>query len=145
VLIATVAGVGRTPVAPGTAASALTALLLWIAPVQRAWLAVFLVLVIVAGTWAAHVAERALGVKDPGAIVVDEVAGMALSVAVLPLTASVLAVAFVFFRIFDVLKPFPADVAQRLPGGLGIMVDDLVAGVYALAVVAVLRAGLGWP
>jgi len=104
---------------------------------------VFLVAVTLTGTWAAHRAERAIGAKDPGVIVIDEVAGMTLSVLLLPLTVPVLAVAFVLFRVFDVLKPSPARQAQALPGGLGVMVDDLIAGLYALAIVAALRA-LAW-
>ncbi len=99
----------------------------------------------VVGTWAAHEAERVLGTKDPGAIVIDEVAGMALSVLLVPPTIATLAVAFLAFRVFDIVKPFPANVAQRLPGGVGVMVDDLIAGIYALLVVLGLRAWLGWP
>jgi phosphatidylglycerophosphatase A len=98
-----------------------------------------LAVVTVLGTWAAGEAERALGGKDPGAIVVDEVAGMTLSVLTVPLTPAVLLVGFLLFRVFDILKPFPARDAQRLPGGLGVMVDDLLAGLYALVVVLLLR------
>jgi phosphatidylglycerophosphatase A len=75
--------------------------------------------------------------------VIDEVAGMMLAVLVVPPTPSTLLVAFALFRVFDVLKPFPANVSQRLRGGLGVMVDDLVAGLYALALV-VLARHLGW-
>ena len=145
VLVATAGGAGWVPIAPGTFASALTAVLLWIVPFSRSGLLIFLVVVTIAGTWAAHEAERAIGTKDPGAIVIDEVAGMTLSVLVLPLTASVIVIAFLFFRLFDVVKPFPANVAQRLPGGLGVMVDDLIAGVYAWAATSVLSAVLRWP
>ncbi|PYM85926.1 MAG: phosphatidylglycerophosphatase A, partial [Candidatus Rokuibacteriota bacterium] len=99
-VIATVGGAGFAPVAPGTVASALTVLLLWVVPFSRAGLVLFFVLVAAIGTWAAGHAERALGSKDPGAIVIDEVAGMTLSVLVLPLTIPVLAVAFVLFRVF---------------------------------------------
>jgi phosphatidylglycerophosphatase A len=99
--------------------------------------------VTVLGIWAADEAERALGAKDPGAIVVDEVAGMALSVLTLPPTPLALVAGFVLFRAFDVLKPFPANVAQRLPGGLGVVVDDLVAGLYALALLLLARR-IGW-
>jgi phosphatidylglycerophosphatase A len=60
-----------------------------------------------------------------------------------PLTPAVLLAGFLLFRVFDVVKPFPANVAQGLPGGLGVMVDDVVAGLYALALVALARA-LGW-
>ena len=134
---------GRAPVAPGTVASALTAAVLWLlqlSPLALAGLALF---VTVVGTWAADEAERALGRKDPGAIVVDEVAGMIVSVLGVPLTLPVLATGFLLFRVFDVVKPFPANVSQRLGGGVGVMIDDLIAGVYALALVLGARS-LGW-
>jgi len=143
--VATVAGVGRAPLAPGTVASALTATLLWLVPFSPAGLLVLLLVVVAAGTWAAHRAERLLGAKDPGAIVVDEVAGMMLAVVVLPLTPAVLIAGFVLFRVFDVLKPPPAHAGQRLAGGVGVMVDDLVAGLYALAALVALRVVAGWP
>ena len=134
---------GRAPLAPGTVASALTAAVLWLlqlSPLALAGLALF---VTVIGTWAADEAERALGRKDPGAIVVDEVAGMIVSVLGVPLTLPVLATGFLLFRVFDVVKPFPANVSQRLGGGVGVMIDDLIAGVYALALVLGARS-LGW-
>jgi len=124
-------------------ASAATAVLLWLVALSWPWLTVALLAVILVGTWAADVAERALEVKDPGAIVVDEVAGMTLSVLLVPLTPTTLVAGFVLFRIFDVAKPFPANVAQRLPGGLGVMLDDLVAGLYALLLLLLARR-IGW-
>lgn len=114
-------------------------------PFSRTGLIVFLVAATLAGTWAAHRAERAIGAKDPGAIVIDEVAGMTLTVAPFALTPAVLAVGFVLFRLFDVTKPFPARVSQRMTGGLGVMVDDLIAGLYALLVIAISRVVFGWP
>jgi len=144
-VLATVFGAGYAPVAPGTVASALTVLVLWIVPFSHPWLVVFLVAVTVAGTWAAHRAERAIGTKDPGAIVIDEVAGMTLSVAPFVLTPAVLAVGFVLFRVFDVTKPFPARASQRIIGGIGVMVDDLIAGLYALLVIVIGRAVFAWP
>lgn len=144
-IIATVGGVGYAPAAPGTAASALTALVLWLIPFSRAGLIVSLVIVTLVGTWAAHHAEPLFGVKDPGAIVIDEVAGMTLSVLVFPLNAAVLVAGFVFFRVFDIVKPFPIRTSQRLTGGVGVMIDDVIAGLYALALLALLRAGLRWP
>ena len=144
-MIATVFGAGYSPVAPGTVASALTVALLWLIPFSRGGLVVFLVAVVAIGTWAAHVAERQLGGKDPGAIVIDEVAGMTLSVVALPLTPAVLLGGFVLFRLFDVVKPPPADASQRLPGGIGVMLDDVIAGVYALVILAASRAVLRWP
>jgi len=136
--------VGRAPLAPGTVASAVTVTALWLLNLSPIALTAVLIVVTVLGTWASDEAERALGGgKDPGAIVVDEVAGMTLSVLVLPQTAAVLAVAFLLFRVFDVTKPFPANVAQRLRGGLGVMVDDLIAGLYALLLVIAIR-WTGW-
>jgi phosphatidylglycerophosphatase A len=108
-------------------------------------LLVFFVAVTLAGTWAAHRAERQLGVKDPGVIVIDEVAGMTLSVLPFPPTLPVLIAGFVLFRLFDIVKPFPAGASQRVTGGIGVMVDDLIAGLYALVVIAIGRALLGWP
>ena len=134
---------GRAPLAPDSVASAATAVLLWLVALSWPWLTVALLAVILLGTWAADVAERALEVKDPGAIVVDEVAGMTLSVLLVPLTPTTLVAGFVLFRIFDVAKPFPANVVQRLPGGLGVMLDDLVAGLYALLLLLLARR-IGW-
>ena len=97
------------------------------------------------GIWAGERVERALGVKDPGVIVIDEVAGMMLSVLTLPRTIPVLLVAFVLFRILDTWKPFPAHRSQALAGGFGVMVDDLIAGLYTLVALAAARAVLGFP
>lgn len=143
--LATVGGAGYSPVAPGTAGSLVAVLILWLAPLSRAGLVVFFLTVTVAGLWAAHRAERLLGAKDPGVIVIDEVAGMTLSVLALPLTPAVLATGFVLFRFFDIVKPPPAGWSQRLAGGLGVMVDDLIAGFYVLVVLALLRRWVGWP
>jgi phosphatidylglycerophosphatase A len=132
-------------VAPGTVASGLTALGIWLVAPSLPALGLFVIGMAVAGTWAAHVAERALGAKDPGAIVVDEVAGMALSVLACPPTPGPLVVGFFLFRLFDIVKPYPANALQRLSGGAGVMIDDLVAGLYALLVLAAARATVGWP
>ena len=144
-LIATAFGAGYSPVAPGTAGSAVALLILWLVPFSQLSLVVFFLVVTFVGTWAAHVVEAASGEKDPGVIVIDEVAGMTLSVLVLPLTARVLLAGFVHFRIFDVVKPFPANRLQALPGGVGVMIDDLIAGLYALLVLIIARALTGWP
>jgi phosphatidylglycerophosphatase A len=143
--VATAGGAGYAPIAPGTVGSALAALLLWLIPFSREGLVLFLLAVTVAGTWAAHRAEQLLGARDPGAIVIDEVAGMTLSVLAFPLTPAVLAVGFLLFRLFDILKPFPARVSQKLHGGAGVMVDDLIAGLYALGALSLLRAVARWP
>jgi phosphatidylglycerophosphatase A len=124
-------------------ASAATALALWLVALSPLPLLGFLVVVTLVGTWAAGEAERALGSKDPGAIVVDEVAGMTLSIAAVAPTPAAIVAGFVLFRAFDIVKPFPANAAQRLPGGLGIMLDDLIAGLYAL-VLLILAGRAGW-
>ena len=144
-VIATACGAGYSPIAPGTAGSALAVLVLWFAQLSPLGTLIFLIVVTVAGTWAADRAERVLGGKDPGAIVIDEVAGMALSVLAFRPTLGVLLTGFVLFRVFDVVKPFPANVSQRLGGGVGVMIDDLIAGAYALGCVAASRAVIGWP
>jgi len=114
-------------------------------PVSRAGLIVSVAVVSVVGVWAAHQAERVLGQKDPAAIVIDEVAGMALAVLAFPLTLPTLAVGFLLFRLFDITKPFPARASQRAPGGLGVMADDLIAGLYAAIVLGLLRTMIHWP
>ena len=132
--------------APGTAGSAVAVLILWLVPFSRTGVFLFFVAVTLVGTWAAHRAERLLGgAKDPGAIVIDEVAGMTLTVAPFALTAAVLVVGFILFRIFDVTKPFPARASQNVAGGIGVMVDDLIAGLYALVVIVIGRAIFAWP
>ncbi|MBI2492143.1 MAG: phosphatidylglycerophosphatase A [Candidatus Rokubacteria bacterium] len=131
--------------APGTAGSAVTVLALWLVPFSRPGLVAFLAAVTVAGLWAAHRAERVLGGKDPGAIVIDEVAGMTVAMLWAPFSLPALLAGFVLFRVFDIVKPWPARAAQRLHGGLGVMVDDLIAGLYAAAVLAVARRLVGWP
>src|SRR5262249_41593984 len=131
--VASLAGAGYSPVAPGTVGSFATLLALWFIPFTPMALFGTLVVVTVLGIWAGSRVERLLGAKDPGVIVIDEVAGMLLSVFLLPRTLPVLLTAFVLFRVLDVWKPFPAHQSQALPGGFGVMVDDLVAGGYALS------------
>jgi phosphatidylglycerophosphatase A len=142
--LATGAGSGYSPVAPGTAGSALGLALFWplswlSGPIQVA----LTVLLFVVGTLAAtHVAAR-VGRKDPGIVVVDEVVGQWISLLFLPLTPATAVVGFLLFRLMDVWKPWPARDFERLPGGLGIMTDDVMAGIYANLV---LRVGLlVWP
>ena len=144
-MIASVGGAGYAPVASGTVGSAVTLVALWLIPFSPAGLLVTLVVVTAVGIWAGGRVERVLGRKDPGVIVIDEVAGMMLSVLFLPRTLPVLITAFLLFRLFDIWKPFPARESQALRGGLGVMVDDLIAGVYALIFVMGARALFGMP
>jgi len=93
--------------------------------------AFMLLVVTLVGIWAADRAQAIFRRHDDGRITIDEVAGMLLSLAWLPARPEVIVVAFLLFRLFDIWKPAPARAAERLPGGLGVMADDLVAGIYA--------------
>lgn len=133
-LIATCFGAGLMPVAPGTWGSLAALPVAWL--VERAagriGLAAALCLVIAAGIWASETIVRRGTARDPGLIVIDEVAGMFLTLLFIPLTWLGVAVAFVLFRAADVVKPFPANWCDaHVHGGLGVMLDDLVAGLYA--------------
>jgi phosphatidylglycerophosphatase A len=131
--LATFGYVGYFPIAPGTAGS-LAALALF-AVVRWVGVPVFelgtIVVVFVGGIWAANATEHVLGQKDPGAIVIDEVLGMLMTLALLPVSTFGIFAGFLLFRIFDVVKPFPAGRLEHLKGGPGVMLDDAVAGIYA--------------
>jgi phosphatidylglycerophosphatase A len=118
---------------------------LWLIPFSRIGLWATLVVVVLVGIWASHRVEAVLERKDPGVIVIDEVAGMMVAVLLLPRTLGVLLCAFLLFRLFDIWKPFPAGEAQALRGGFGVMVDDLIAGVYALVLLMGTRMLFGVP
>ena len=141
VWIATCLGVGYCPVAPGTAGSAVAVVLmaaLGLLPLSRTWywglLAGALLSILVVGVWAATEAERFFGRTDPGHVVIDEVAGQMLTLLARPAANwKWLLAGFLLFRFFDIVKPFPARRAERLPGGWGIMTDDVIAGLYGLA------------
>ncbi len=147
--IVTLFGIGRARTAPGTLAS--------LAALPPAWLIAwggggwngrgFLLLAGLAafaiGTWASDVYAREKGRKDPSECVIDELAGQWIACAFAPLNIWAYLLAFILFRAFDIAKPWPISRAERLPGGLGIMADDVVAGLAAAAVIAVLaHAGI---
>lgn len=142
--VASGAGSGYIPVVPGTWGALLgVAIHLVLAPLHRPALHGALVLFVCAiGIWAAGVAERSLEVKDPSVVVIDEVAGMLLSLYLVPLSWLGLGVGFVLFRVLDVVKPFPCRRAERLPSGWGIMTDDFLAGLYTNLLLRL--AVLGW-
>ena len=121
------------PVAPGTAGSAAGLALFWvIRSTGSLWLEVVVLLVVtMAGVVAAAAAESTYRRRDPGLIVIDEVAGMLVTLLAVPVGIVGAVAGFFLFRLFDIVKPFPARQAERLPGGWGVMADDLVAGLYA--------------
>jgi phosphatidylglycerophosphatase A len=134
-------GLGLFPVAPATAASLAALVVYWLSPLPGDSAAFYLLvgLSIPVGVWATGSLVREDD-PDPHKAVWDEVAGMWLTCILLPKTLPWLAAAFVCFRVLDVLKPWPIRRFERLPGGLGIMADDLAAGVLgALLLNAVYR------
>jgi phosphatidylglycerophosphatase A len=141
--IATVFGIGRFPFAPGTAASIVALPFAWVIATAggswgRFWLLMAAIFVNALGCWACELYAHDVQKKDPSECVIDEVAGQWLACAFAPTSLYAYAVAFLLFRVFDILKPWPASAAERLPGGIGIMADDVVAGLMAGAVIAVL-------
>ena len=136
---ATVFGVGRSPWAPGTVASAVSLPFAWVVLKYLGPVALFSLSFAVAaiGTWACEVYIRATNETDPSECVIDEVAGQFLACALAPLSLYGFILAFALFRLFDISKLWPISAAERLRGGLGIMTDDLVAGLIAGGIVAV--------
>jgi phosphatidylglycerophosphatase A len=130
--VATGAGSGYAPIASGTVGSGVGLLLY--ALLARLPITGYVAAVVVTtavGTWAADRAERIFGRKDDGRITIDEIAGMLLSLVALPVRVDVAVVGFFLFRLFDIVKPPPCRACERMGGGLGVMADDLVAGLYA--------------
>lgn len=135
-------GCGYVPYAPGTAGTlgAIPLYLLLRPHGIYAVLGAALVLTVV-GIWAADIVAKDSGLKDPQLVVIDEVAGVLCTLAVAPPTWAGLIVGVVLFRVFDQWKPWPARAAERkLPGGYGIVLDDIAAGAWGAAVMEGLRA-----
>jgi phosphatidylglycerophosphatase A len=131
--VATFGYIGYVPVAPGTAGSfGGLAVYGLVRLIDNDYLEVsLLMMVVVVGIWASSVTERRFNRTDPGLIVIDEVAGMLMTLLWIQVTWVGALVAFLAFRVFDIFKPFPARWAERLPEGWGVMTDDLVAAGYA--------------
>jgi len=139
VVLATVGGAGYFPIAPGTVGSAVGVLIYWFTRQWPfSWQLGLVAAVTVAGTWAAGVAATHFGREDPGHVVVDEVAGQLVTFLLTGAGLSGAVIGFFAFRLFDIIKPWPANRFERLPGGVGIMADDLMAGVYANIVLQVI-------
>jgi phosphatidylglycerophosphatase A len=145
--LATGGYVGYVPIAPGTFGSALGLGLLWglrtVGDVRLEGLVLGLVLVL--GAWSGSIAERYAGRADPGIVVIDEVAGMLITMLFIPMTGISVLTGFLVFRALDIVKPWPARRLEGLAGGFGIMADDVMAAVYGNLVMHGLRAGAaGW-
>ncbi len=124
--------VGNVPLAPGTLGSLIgLALCFLLAGIQLPQAIIFAVLFIGFAVWIAHAAEKILKEKDPGCIVIDEVSGMMIALIGLPFNLVTAVIGFIIFRILDILKPFPIrTLDKRLAGGIGIVADDVAAGIF---------------
>ena len=143
-LIATVGGVGLIPVAPGTAGSIVGALVwcvmvLLLSPeIAICTQLVLLLIILPVGTWASAKVEKTTGKIDSSEIVIDETAGMLITLFALPFSWFNLLVGFALFRLLDIIKPFPIGRLQKLKGGLGVMADDIAAGLASAVIVRLL-------
>lgn len=147
VLISTVGYIGYFPVAPGTVGSvAGLGVYALVVASGTAWLQVAVIVVVFAvGAWSATIAERYFGGIDPGPVVVDEVLGMLVTLAFVPVGVKGAIIGFLVFRVLDMVKPFPAGRLERLHGGIGVMADDAAAAVYGNLVMHLLSAYVpGW-
>lgn len=147
---ATFFGLGLLRPAPGTWGSAATVLIWWllsrwILPAHQLETAILLATLVVAvGIPAATQMARAAGLKDPQFVVIDEVAGQLIALIAVPVSWKSLLVGFILFRGFDIVKPPPVRQLEQLPEGVGIVIDDVAAGLYALAAMHLLLHFSPW-
>jgi phosphatidylglycerophosphatase A len=140
IIVGTVFGLGYAPVAPGTVASVATALVFWAFGGWGALASIVLVLgLTVLGLAAAPTMERRFG-SDPSEFVLDEVVGTLVALSIAPASWMWCLAGLVLFRIFDIAKPWPVSALDRIPGGFGIMFDDIAAGLGAAILLGTARA-----
>jgi len=138
--IATMGRIGKTRPAPGTLGSAAACLPAVGLAMAGGWvLEAATLIACIVGVKAANVYEAYSGEKDASEIVIDELAGQWIALLVVPLDWRWWVAAFLMFRVFDVAKPGPVKMAEALPGGIGVMADDIVAGVMAAACLIVMQ------
>ena len=127
-------GSGTAPVAPGTFGTLVAVPIYLLFSALNLWLYLLLIsIMLVLGVWICHVTARDLGVHDHSGIVWDEIVGYLITMTAIPPSWHTILLGFILFRIFDILKPWPIAWAdKRIHGGLGIMLDDVMAGIYAL-------------
>lgn len=147
-LLATCGYVGHVPIASGTFGSAAGLAVFALVRASGSSLVELGVIVVLfaVGVWSATEAEHHFGGVDPAPIVIDEVVGMLITLALLPVNLTGAIVGFLLFRALDVFKPWPSGRFERLPGGLGVMADDGMAAIYGNAIMRVLMAftPAGW-
>ncbi len=138
----TVFKIGYLPIAPGTWGS-LAALLIWyviIGHISSITLIVLIAIIFALGVYTSSVTEINISKQDPSIIVIDEWVGQWIALLFLPKSILWGLAAFLLFRLFDIWKPYPIKKLDKMSGGLGIMLDDVLAGIYALVFISILRA-----
>jgi len=144
-LIATFFYSGLFPVAPGTAGTLAAIPLFYLISFTPIYLYLAItVLIILVSVWASGVAEEIFGKIDPGQVVADEVCGFLVTMILVPPTISNIFLGFLLFRLFDIAKPYPIRKFERLPGGWGIVMDDVMAGVYSCVTLHILGRWVFW-
>ena len=140
IFLATGAGLGKIPFAPGTFGTFAGILFVFILKIINPEYETFCVVAfIIFAIWVADEAEKILKQKDPGCIVIDEIAGYIVTMVGIPLSITTIATGFVFFRLFDILKPLPVKYFEKnFKGGPGIVLDDLIAGLLSSLVLRIL-------
>jgi len=129
-IVSTFFYIGYLPFIPGTFGSLAGIVLFYLVKDNPVSYAFWTIVIMIAGFLVCDRAEKIMQKKDPPYVVIDEVSGMLLSLLFLPYDIRVVIIAFILFRILDTVKPFPAGCLERVKGGLGIMGDDLIAGLY---------------
>jgi phosphatidylglycerophosphatase A len=136
-LVASVLGIGYIGKGGGTIAAIAYCIIWFILPAGYEtgnWQVLITVIIIILGTWSSNEVDNIWG-KDSNKVVIDEIAGMAISLLFIPKNIWYMLITLVAFRFFDIMKPFGIRKAESLPRGWGVMADDILAGVYALTVV----------
>jgi phosphatidylglycerophosphatase A len=136
--VATVGFVGYMPFASGTCGTLVAMIYIWLLKPSFIWQLTALGAVLVIGTITAGIAEKSFGEKDSQYIVIDEFAGYMCSIICLPLTPLYIIAAFLLFRVFDIVKPWPVCLFEKIGGGAGIMLDDVAAGIITNMLLQVL-------
>jgi len=138
--LATVGGAGYFPGVPGTFTSALTAVFFYffLSTLSLPVVCLFLMCLFSLGVWSSDVAGRHCNQKDPSCIVIDEVVGMGVALLFVPPIGWMYVTAFVLFRILDIMKPYPINRLEALPGGWGIIMDDVTAGIVTRVLMGIL-------
>ena len=141
-MLATGANIGHLPVAPGTFGTLwglpFILMMLW---VPESYKIIYCAGLILAAVWIADQAAALMDEKDPSCVIIDEVAGFTIAMTTVPITFTTLLTGFLVFRIFDIVKPFPVNwFDSNLKGGAGIVLDDIVAGIYSALVLGILNS-----